>query len=69
MEQDREAKREMKASECVNAGWLKERMRGQCGHCGQAYVIEKVAGMIRSNLTAQREDNIYAHYLCNCSFS
>ena len=77
MEQDREAKREMKASEYVNVGWLKERMKGHCGHCGEAYVIEKVDGVIRSNLTAQRVDNNYPHYkdnctamcnLCNCSF-
>ena len=62
MGQDREAKREMKVSDYVNAGWLKERMRGPCGHCGEAYVIEKVGGVIRSNLTAQRVDNNYAHY-------
>ena len=77
MEQDREAQREMKASEYVNVGWLKERMKGHCGHCGEAYAIEKVNGVIRSNLTAQRVDNNYPHYkdnctamchLCNCSF-
>ena len=77
MEQDREAKREMKASEYINVGWLKERMKGHCGHCGEAYVIEKVDGVIRSNLSANRLDNNYAHHeenceamcnLCNCSF-
>ena len=62
MEQDREAKREMKASEYVNVGWLKERMKGHYAHCGDAYVIETVDGVMRSNLTANRLDNNYAHH-------
>ena len=77
VEQDAVANRTIETDKYVNADWLKARMKGNCSHCGEPYVIEKVDGVIRSNLTAQRKDNNIAHHkdnciamcnLCNCSF-
>ena len=74
-QQDRKASRETNEDNYVDVGWCMDRLQSTCGKCGCGFYFETKKGVITSNFTAQRTDNLYPHSkdniiaycnYCNC---
>ena len=65
--QDRLAGREIVEEEYVTGDWFmsKTKVNARCSNCGDVSVSFD-SGVIRSNITAQRNDNSLCHTVDNC---
>ena len=65
-QQDKKSQREINDANYVDVDWCMSRLKGCCGKCGCKFNIDKHKGQIRSNFSAQRQDNLHEHTKDNC---
>ena len=75
-QQDKRNLREINLDNYVDVDWCMDRLKSTCGKCGCDFYFETKQGVVTSNFTAQRTDNLYPHSkdniiaycnYCNCS--
>ena len=64
--QDLKASRELNEDNYIDVDWCLDRLKGTCQKCGSDFYIEPKNGLLSSNFTAQRLDNLFAHTKDNC---
>ena len=64
--QDLKASRELNEDNYIDVDWCLDRLKGTCQKCGVDFYIETKNGLLSSNFTAQRQDNVFSHTKDNC---
>ena len=64
--QDLKSNRELNEDNYIDVDWCLERLKGTCQKCGVDFYIEPKNGLLSSNFTAQRQDNLHGHTKDNC---
>ena len=64
--QDLKASRELNEDNYIDVDWCLDRLKGTCQKCGVDFYIEPKNGLLSSNFTAQRQDNLHGHTKDNC---
>ena len=64
--QDLKASRELNEDNYIDVDWCLDRLKGTCQKCGVDFYIEPKNGLLSSNFSAQRQDNLHSHTKDNC---
>ena len=64
--QDLKSNRELNENNYIDVDWCLERLKGTCQKCGGDFHLEIKKGVLSSNFSAQRLDNLHGHTKDNC---